>query len=1160
MRWLRWLVVLMAVVLLVAGAVAGALAWLAATERGAVWLAAQVSQRTAGIDITGVRGTLWHGLTVDELVTQVAGHRIEVRAATVALEKRELRHRRLSLATLMAAEVVYTRTPRLIGDPAAPAAPATQTPPVQVGQEALSDDVLTWPGRRPITIDMHDVHVRQLRVNNGEQSLLFEESRAALTLSGATLAVHRLETTTANLYIDIAGELTVTDRPAITARWSWQGEFGEREWAGEGSLSGVWPELLVSHDLTLPFQVAMEGDVSLAADVAGSVALSWTDLVVDGYEWIASPQGQLNLSGVWPAFDFDGTAELIVEGEPLRTRFDGSGTPDSLQVAVLEMAGEPGTATFSGELAPPSLSWDLQFEVTDFNPATRFAAWPGRLDISAHTAGELRPEPRWTLSDVVLTGELRDHPFRATGGITHAPGRWALDDLRIQSGANRLSLHGVYAEQLDLELVAQVEDLATLWPEVSGAVSGQVRVFGTRADPQAQGRVVASDISHGDFSVGHLVAVSAVDGRSDTSVELAVDAESLRYAGRIVDQASVQLSGSAGSHQIVMAAGAGDWSARMAASGVLADSAWQGRIDSLVMDQEQLGQWRMQQSTRMALARDRIRVEAVCVVQEGASLCGEVVLEGATTDRVRLTADNFNVRALTPFFPEGFSADGVYDGRLDMTGTTGRFDGGFSVSSPSTAFDIRMAGQPVFASSIEDINVDLALRGDELRLRAGFSGYDTGVVNIRLDTDNVRDADPLVDMQIDLLWPDLAFLALLSPDVADVEGALAVRLSATGLSSAPDVEAVAELEGGAMGVPALGLMVRDIGARATSTDGSFLNFEAAGTIGDREVSVTGTTELNYRESFPTTLTLRGDSVPAVQLPEAEIYVSPDLTAEVRLPDINVRGAVLVPRARIALQELPAQAVSPSADAVVHGVEQPDPTHPLQVRGALNLTLGDDVRYTGMNLDTRVTGDLRLTYQSGRPASATGVVTMNGTYNAYGQLLELERGELIFAGSLLEPALDVRAVRTINATTVGVHLIGPLQSPETRVVSSPAMSEADALAYLLFGRPVTGARGEETATLQSAAIAMGLQQALPVVQRIGEAIGFDEFTVQTTDVDDGALMAGKYLSQNIYIRYTYGLFNGIGGLLLRFRINDRLSLETRSAEHKSMDLLYTVERD
>jgi translocation and assembly module TamB len=56
------------------------------------------------------------------------------------------------------------------------------------------------------------------------------------------------------------------------------------------------------------------------------------------------------------------------------------------------------------------------------------------------------------------------------------------------------------------------------------------------------------------------------------------------------------------------------------------------------------------------------------------------------------------------------------------------------------------------------------------------------------------------------------------------------------------------------------------------------------------------------------------------------------------------------------------------------------------------------------------------------------------------------------------------------------------------------------------------------------------------------------------------MAGKYLSPKVYIRYTYGLFNRIGGLLLRFKVNDRWSIETLSGDQESMDLLYTVEKD
>jgi translocation and assembly module TamB len=216
--------------------------------------------------------------------------------------------------------------------------------------------------------------------------------------------------------------------------------------------------------------------------------------------------------------------------------------------------------------------------------------------------------------------------------------------------------------------------------------------------------------------------------------------------------------------------------------------------------------------------------------------------------------------------------------------------------------------------------------------------------------------------------------------------------------------------------------------------------------------------------------------------------------------------------------------------------------------------------------TKVTGGMRLTVDPSRSMTANGTLMLAGTYNAYGQTLNLEKGQLLFNGPLDDPGLDVRAVRMVgeaaaaNQTTVGVELVGSVKAPRTRVFSTPAMSEADALSYLLLGRPLTGTGSEETATLQTAALSMGLQQALPAVRRIGQSLGLDELSVQTTATDAGALMAGKYLSPKVYIRYSYGLFNRIGGLLLRFKVNERLSIETRSGDQKSMDLLYTVEKD
>ncbi|MDX1561966.1 MAG: translocation/assembly module TamB domain-containing protein, partial [Gammaproteobacteria bacterium] len=331
-------------------------------------------------------------------------------------------------------------------------------------------------------------------------------------------------------------------------------------------------------------------------------------------------------------------------------------------------------------------------------------------------------------------------------------------------------------------------------------------------------------------------------------------------------------------------------------------------------------------------------------------------------------------------------------------------------------------------------------------------------------------------------------------------------------------------------------------------------------VDDSDLTLSGVTELDPARQFPTRLTLRGDRVPVAQRPDATIYASPDLEAVVALPEIRVSGVVRVPEAAISVEELPAQAVRVSPDTVVHGETATESLRPLQIVADIRVELGENLRYTGGALRTDLSGDLNLSYESGLSPEASGVLRVDGTYEAYGQVLDLERGELLFTGNLADPALDVLAVRRIGATTVGIELSGTLTAPVSSVYSEPAMSEANALSYLLFSRPLSSSDDEETATLESTALALGLQQALPVVERLGDSLGLDELSIETTDVDAGALMAGKYLSPKLYMSYSYGLFNRLGGFLLRYSINDRFSLETRSGTEKSMDLLYTVEKE
>ena len=59
--------------------------------------------------------------------------------------------------------------------------------------------------------------------------------------------------------------------------------------------------------------------------------------------------------------------------------------------------------------------------------------------------------------------------------------------------------------------------------------------------------------------------------------------------------------------------------------------------------------------------------------------------------------------------------------------------------------------------------------------------------------------------------------------------------------------------------------------------------------------------LDPERGWPTQLKVTGDSIRAVQLPEAQIFVTPDVDVRMQLPDVRVTGTVHVPRAEAQIQ-------------------------------------------------------------------------------------------------------------------------------------------------------------------------------------------------------------------------------------------------------------------
>jgi translocation and assembly module TamB len=276
--------------------------------------------------------------------------------------------------------------------------------------------------------------------------------------------------------------------------------------------------------------------------------------------------------------------------------------------------------------------------------------------------------------------------------------------------------------------------------------------------------------------------------------------------------------------------------------------------------------------------------------------------------------------------------------------------------------------------------------------------------------------------------------------------------------------------------------------------------------------------------------------------------------------IHVDGQVHIPYANLQPKDI-STAVRVSQDAVIIDSQQAV-AEKWSIFTRIRLTLSERVSLHGYGFDGRLGGSLLLEDEPGQPTRATGEITvLEGRYRAYGQRLEVEQGRLLYTGGpLTNPGLDLRAVRQVGEVVAGLRVKGTLSQPQVELFSIPVMGQTNALAYLLLGRPIESASGEEGAMLTNAALALGLTGGDHLARSLGERFGLDEIRVEGGGTGDQAsLVMGRYLSPKLYVGYSVGLIEAINTLTVRYQMSRHWQLRGESGEYQGADLLYTIER-
>lgn len=236
---------------------------------------------------------------------------------------------------------------------------------------------------------------------------------------------------------------------------------------------------------------------------------------------------------------------------------------------------------------------------------------------------------------------------------------------------------------------------------------------------------------------------------------------------------------------------------------------------------------------------------------------------------------------------------------------------------------------------------------------------------------------------------------------------------------------------------------------------------------------------------------------------------------------------------------------------------------------VSLDLGPDFRVQGRGITTRLAGTLQLRSTAGANAAPrlTGEVrTVQGSYKAYGQQLDIEQGVMRFLGPYDNPSLDILAIRPNLTQRVGVQITGTVLSPRIRLYSEPELPEAEKLAWLVLGR--SGADGgAEAAVLQQAALALLGRNGSGGSGGIASRLGLDELSFSAASANNGngtavgaTVLLGKRISRNFYVAYERSLAGALGTFSIFYDLSRRFTLRARTGEQTAVDLIFTYRYD
>lgn len=934
----------------------------------------------------------------------------------------------------------------------------------------------------------------------------------------------------------------------------------------------------------LDVNLALSGPVSLTMKAQTRLAEAGLplNLAVDSQQLYWPLQGEkayqadnvaLRFNGKMTDYTLSLKSELKGQDLPPATLMvDGKGNTQQFTVDKLRLAALQGNTDLTGVVDwSKAISWRADLTLAGINTAKQFPQWPAKLDGQIKTRGSLYGGS-WQLDipQLKLAGNVKENKVNVEGQIRgNNYMQWNIPGLHLQLGRNRADINGEFGQKdLKLDALLNAPGLDNMLPGLGGAVKGTVKVRGEVDAPQLLADINGSNLRFQDFSVARILLKGDVTSHETIRGDLDLRLERILLPDMNFPLVTLGIKGEEKDHQLKLRIQGDKVSGRLALAGNFdrQQEAWKGRLSDTRFETP-VGPWSLSRVMTLDFSnqKQQVAIGPHCWVNPNAELCVPKTIEVGEKGSAAINLNRFNLVMLKPFMPDATQASGLFTGKADVSwdNASGKLpQGKVTLSGQGVKVSQSVNGQTL-PLAFDTLNLNAELKDNQAQagwlIKLAKNGQLDGQVTIR-DSQGKRNLGGNVNIRN---------LSLDMINAIFTRGEKAQGLLSAGLRL-----------GGNLQQPQL---FGQLQLNQLNIAGNFMPFEMQpsqlamvfngmsstlqGTLRTRQgqIVLDGDADWTKLDNWRARIAAKGDKVRITVPPMARLDVSPDIEFVATPSAFTLNGRVDIPWARITVHDLPESATGVSGDLVMldenlQPVEAKSASIP--INSNLSINIGDNVRLDAFGLRARLTGALAV-IQDKQGLGLNGQITIpQGRFHAYGQDLTVRKGELLFSGPPEQPYVNIEAIRNPDATEndviAGVRVIGMAPEPKVEIFSDPAMSQQEALSYLLRGQGLSSSGGDGDA-MTSMLVGLGVAQSGQIVGKIGETFGVSNLTLDTAGVGDSSqVVVSGYVLPGLQVKYGVGIFDSLATLTLRYRLMPKLYLEAVSGIDQALDLLYQFE--